>query len=140
MVFGGRLSSLVKRLTGDGTPSPWQPVGQPYPLLVNFSPVFLNGMPGLLAIWHLGVRPQWLKVALVQNLGIAITAAALTPEIMSYRPNGEVYLAWAPLAQPAQAKHVITALQPILKTKLVTEIENLGEQSADFPLPPGTGF
>ncbi len=140
MAFGARLSSLVKRLTGDAAPAPWQPVGQPYPLLANFSPVFLNGMPGLLAIWHLGVRPQWLKVALVQNLGSAITNAVLTPEIMSYRPNGEVYLAWAPLAQPAQAKHVIAALQPVLKIKFASEVENLGDQSVDFPLPPGTGF
>ncbi|MBL8628704.1 MAG: hypothetical protein JNM81_03680 [Rhodospirillaceae bacterium] len=140
MALRARLSSLVRGLAGSSAPSsPWQPVGQPYPLLTTFEAAPLNNVPGLVAFWHLGVRPQWLKVALVQNLGLAIAKAAATPAIMSYRPNGDVYLAWARSIQPAQAKHVIEALQPVLKIKLDTEIDNLGDAKADFPLPPGTG-
>lgn len=143
MAVGDRFKSFVKQFTASPS-GPWQPVGQPYPLLATFDPTSLVGVPGLLAIWHLGVRPQWLKVAAVTDLAAALRSAALMPDIISYRPNGGVYVAWALLKEAstlAYAKHLTTTLLPLLQaTVLISEVAWPDELKAlDFPLPPGTG-
>ena len=61
MAIGKKFKSLVELLRAPEEPSsPWRPLGAPYPLLLNFDPVAVGilASPGLIAIWHLGVRPQ----------------------------------------------------------------------------------
>ncbi|MSO98484.1 MAG: hypothetical protein EXR11_09745 [Rhodospirillaceae bacterium] len=146
MALGKRLKSLIGSLTAAPTAtSPWQPPGQPYPMLVGFDAAGagLSGTAGLVAIWHLGVRPQWLKVAAVTNLALAIQSAANTAAIVSYKPNGGVYVAWAAL-QPAAllgpAQHVIATLKPVLQAlPLASERAVPADiKPTDFPLPPET--
>jgi hypothetical protein len=139
MALGDKLSSLVKKFAGpDAPPSPWHPVGQPYPLLMSFEPAPLAGKQGIVAIWHLGVRPQWLKVASVRDVAAAITYAKTVPEIVSYRPNGEVYVAWTLTAPTGAVQHLIATLAPILKVNLAGEVDAKGD-AVSFPFPPGTG-
>ena len=61
MAIGKKFKSLVELLRAPEEPSsPWRPLGAPDPLLLNFDPVAVRilASPGLIAIWHLGVRPQ----------------------------------------------------------------------------------
>lgn len=142
-MVAGKLKSLVKQFTAP--PNPWRPDHQPYPILATFEPVGLKGVSGLLAVWHLGVRPQWLKVAAVADLASGILSAAKAPAIVSYAPNGGVYVAWAPLPKTAplagHAAHLTQVLSPLLQaTPLETELTVVSEaQPVEISLPPGTG-
>ena len=146
MAIGKRLKSLVDRMRPiDQPPSPWRPFDAPYPLLSSFDPASGGVAPsqGLLAIWHLGVRPQWLKVAPVSNLQLAIRGAAQSESILLFRPNGGVYLAWAAVQSSAlivNALFLVQKLRPALQAvPLAGEIElpdNL--KPLEFSLPPGT--
>lgn len=146
MVLGKRLKSLMGSFTArPPATSPWQPSRQPYPMLVGFdaSGAGLSGIAGLVAIWHLGVRPQWLKVAAVTNLALAIQSAASTAALVSYKPNGGVYVAWAPLQPNAllsPAQYVVAAIKPLLQAlPLASErMVPADIKPTDFPLPPGT--
>jgi hypothetical protein len=146
MAIGKRLKSLVERLRPDeGPPSPWRPSGAPYPMLATLDPIAagIGADPGLIAIWHLGVRPQWLKVAVAMNMQTAIRSASTTQAFLSFRPNGGVYVAWAPLAANsahAPARFLVERLQPALQSvQLAAEPPALsGAKPVIFPFPPGT--
>lgn len=146
MAIGKKLKSLVASMRASAEPvSPWQPLGAPYPLLMNFDPLAIgvSASPGLIAIWHLGVRPQWLKVAAASNLQVAIRSAAQTQAILSYRPNGGVYLAWAPVQTASLAGvtgFLIERLKPALQAaRLVGEIDvPTDTKLVNFSFPPGT--
>jgi len=146
MVVGKRLKSLVKQLTEPpAAKSPWRPSDKPYPLLSEVDPAAagLVGVPGIAAIWHLGVRPQWLRVVAARDLAAAIRSAAQNPAIISYKPNGGVYVAWAPLPLPAlhgHVQHLTAILKPLLQTaRLTSEVDQPPDtKPLDFPLPPGT--
>lgn len=147
MAVGKRLKSLVKQLAdAPAPPSPWRPNDKPYPILASFEPdaAGLKNVSGLFAVWHLGVRPQWLKVAACADLSLAIRAAISAPAIAAYKPNGGVYVAWAALPKtPAllnHAQHLIVVLKPLLQeTRLEGELITPPEtKPLDFSLPPGT--
>jgi hypothetical protein len=146
MALGKTLKSLAAKLVAQQTPlSPWRPVGAVYPALQSLEPAAhgLMATPGLIAIWHLGVRPQWLRVAAVTNLEVALKAAGQVTAITSYKPNGGVYVAWALTAMPAGLGHAVFLMgrfQPVLQGQaLPTEIP-VGENTKpmEFPFPPGT--
>ena len=144
MAIGKTFKSLVDKFrTTDAAASPWFPRDAPYPLLVTFDPVMVQPVAGIAAVWHLGVRPQWLKIAAAANLQVLIRSAAQNAAIISYRPNGGVYLAWAPL--PANqmhgaAAHLIGRLKPALQTvRLHGEVDIPADaKHATIPDPPGT--
>ena len=97
----------------------------------------------MLAIWHLGVRPQWLKVAAASNLQVAIRSAAQAESVLFFRPNGGVYLAWALCPAPGligNAGFLTEKLKPALQAvRLASEIDVPAEvKPLAFPLPPGT--
>ncbi len=146
MAIGKRLKSLVEKLRPVEAPvSPWRPLGAPYPLLATFDPIIvgLAKVSGLIAIWHLGVRPQWLKVAASKDISVTLRSATQVAAILSYRPNGGVYVAWAALPAPdlrAHAKYMCEHLNPLLQgTRLEAEIDVPPEtKPIAFPFPPGT--
>jgi len=144
MAIGKKLKSLVDKIrTPEGPATPWLPKGAPYPLLASFDPAAVQPAPGLIAVWHLGVRPQWLKVATTANLQAAIRSAVQNAALTSYRPNGGVYLAWAPLAANdlrGAARHLIDRLKPVLQAvRLDSEIDvPTDAKPAAFPFPLGT--
>lgn len=144
MAIGQRLAALVTRLTAPpSAPSPWRPAHAAYPRLAAAAAPEPAGTAGLVAIWHLGVRPQWLKVAAVRDIAAAVRSAAAQAAIISYRPNGGVYVAWAPLplaALPAAAAHLRARLAPAVQAlTLDGEIAVPASTApAPFPLPPDT--
>lgn len=144
-MVAGKLKSLVRQFAAPA--NPWRPDHHAYPLLAMFEPAVagLAGLPGLMAVWHLGVRPQWLKVAASADLAVSIAAAARAGAITSYRPNGGVYLAWAPLARspalPGHTVHLARLLSPRLQAlRLEAELTVAADTPPQpFPAPPGTG-
>jgi hypothetical protein len=145
MAIKQRLQQLVGKLAAP-MPPPWRPIDRPYPLLGGLDPRVekLHKTPGVLAVWHLGVRPQWLKIAACTDLGAAIESAAANAAIMSYAPNGGVYAAWAPLPPAAMAGpvvHLVAELRPALQSHaLAGELQPKPDtKPAVFALPPGAG-
>jgi hypothetical protein len=146
MAIKQRLKSLVDKLAVPPAVAPWRPATGPYPALGAMDPAALglDKISGLLAVWHLGVRPQWLKVAACADLGACVRAAQATPAIVSYAANGGIYAAWAPLPPAALAGplvYLIGELKPTLQaTVLAGELAaKPGLKPQAFALPPGAG-
>ncbi len=140
------FSRLVGRLLADKNPPlVWQPAIQPYPRLQDFDSAGagLLGKEGVYAVWHLGVRPQWLRVGATANLGAAFSALAATAWIRGHHDNAGVFVAWAMPAQDQAAalvRFLIAKLQPAFQQDSFP-----GDRAIDLagpaivcPLPPGT--
>lgn len=91
--------SVFQRLTGALTPArqdaAWHPERQGYPRLLTFDARTLNGKSGLYVVWHLGVRPQWLRVGFATDLAAAIAVLAKTPEIAAFAPHDGPFVSWS---------------------------------------------
>ena len=123
------LKSLFKKPKKDDPPSPWRPAG-PYPAL--FSDVVVEEGPGVFALWHLGVRPQWVYIGGATDLSAAIEAARQDPDLLAYDQNGGVFMAWAsadPVTQPGAVL--------FLRSRLLPAIEQ-SPLDALCPIPEGT--
>ena len=121
---------------------PWLPADQNYPHLLNLGAV-APAKDGIYAIWHLGVRPQWLRVGATANLAAALTALARLPWTLVHQSNGGIFVAWAhpPKEQQAGiARFLVETLNPAFQ-----EMNFALDLTFDrdivphtFPLPPGT--
>lgn len=122
---------------------PWLPSDQPYPPLLALDFAAAGARDGLYAVWHLGVRPQWLRVGAAADLGAALGALARMPWIVGHGNNGGIFVAWA---YPPKADHagIVRFLAETLKPAY--QHENFAPDLAFpseavphiFPLPPGT--
>lgn len=114
------------------TPVGWLPEDRAYPRLA----ANIAGVPtqaGIYALWHRGVRPQWLRVGAAKNLASTFAELAEEPEIVTL--GIDVFVTWAtpPAAQHAGIlRFLIDTLQPAL--------QDVSSDAAPvaFPLPPGT--
>lgn len=132
--------SLFRRRDGDET-FVWHPVDRPYPRLADLDQTIatLSGSSGLLAIWHMGVRPQWLRILASRNLSASMATARTAQPLTNFHPNGGIYAAW--MIQPidracGMAAHLTAALQPILAVPLGEELP-LAVTAIPCPFPPG---
>jgi hypothetical protein len=133
---GGRSAGTARATTA------WQPQGQPYPRLVGFDAAAagLSRTPGVCVVWHLGVRPQWLKVAASADLAATIAAAATAAPIVAFQPNGGLYVAWLRCDPPraaAIAAHLIGTLSPRWRACDLPGETPPAAVAESFPLPPG---
>ncbi len=126
------LSKLIKAATAAVTP-PWRPLNAQYPALAGFDAASVAGQSGVIAVWHLGVRPAWLRVAGGADVSALVRAAQADGEIRTAEAHGGVYLAWAPMALPAVAGAVAS-----LTAQLELGKASPPEGAAPFPLPPGS--
>ncbi len=120
-----KASGILKRMTGVVTPgrgtSPpvaWQPDGGRYPRLLSFDPRPLAGRSGLYLLWHLGVRPQWLRAGFAKDLGAAAAHLSKTPEIAAFIPHDGPFLTWAFCAAdaaPGLVNFLGSRLNPVLQ-------------------------
>ena len=140
---------LMRRLlTGarekEPDPSVWHPQGIPYPRLLEFN-IRANGpgpRSGVYLLWHLGVRPRWLRAAGAIDLAAALTAASRESEVVAADANGGVFVAWAylPVASiPSAAGSLAAQLKPALQDfARAGEIAGAATDEV-FPLPIGAG-
>ncbi len=97
-----KVPGVFKRFAGalapardKGTAMVWSPAGGNYPRLMHFDSRELARQPGLYLLWHLGVRPQWLRAGFSTDLGAAVRLLAATPEIVDFAPNDGPFLSWS---------------------------------------------
>ena len=141
------LSKLVGGLLAkDAVPvNPWHPERKPYPRLLDLNAATegLNGQRGIYAVWHLGVRPQWLRVGAAASLGAALNGLARQPWVAQHHNNAGVFVAWAFVA-PEQCAGTVRYLAEKLKPAFQAEAYD-GDLPVDpvatlisIMLPPGT--
>ncbi len=123
----------------------WQPADQVYPRLSEFDAAAsgVTDRGGVYAIWHLGIRPQWLRVGASDNLSKTFEMLTALEDVAIYDRNRGVFVAWA-FAPPEHwggfVKSLSARLAPALQD-LSLETESPVEEEAlpvDCPLPPGT--
>jgi len=111
--------------------------------LKDFQHHQLAGREGLYAIWHLGVRPQWLRVGAASDLGGAFFGLRQATWVASHEGNAGIYLAWAfpPSGQAlGMAKLLAERLKPTFQSEPFSPDQTLDPTTPaiDCPLPPGT--
>lgn len=118
--------SLLARLTKPKTPHDrWQPADQVYPSLFDIKThaAALNGKGGVYALWHLGVRPQWLRIGAGPNLLDCLNGAAAGLADTTLRGNGGIYVAWAfvdAARRPGIVQYRRNRLEPVLQHVVLT--------------------
>jgi len=136
-----RLARWLEKLSSEE--ENWQPHGAPYPRLLatDLPAAALQGKTGVYAIWHLGVRPQWLRIRAASDLAAALFAAKSVEPILAYQPNGGLYVAWmlAPVGRaPGLAATLIAELRPMIQEPVLAgDLPGKAEPLACQP-PPGT--
>jgi len=122
----------------------WHPQDVPYPRLLQLD-LRARGpgqRAGVYLVWHLGVRPRWLRAGGAANLDAALRALTRRPEIASSDANGGVFVAWAFLTLeqiPAAVGSLAARLRPALQRLVQRDEMGAGATSDVFPLPPGSG-
>ena len=121
----------------------WQPEDARYPRLLPFDPRPLAGRSGLYLLWHLGVRPQWLRVGFSLDLGEAIKLLANTPAITAFGANDGPFLSWCFCAEGGAAgvvNFLAGQLKPVLQDQMLACDHAVNFAAAPVPcaLPAGT--
>jgi hypothetical protein len=81
----------------------------------------LEGIGGVYALWHRGVRPAWLYVGATDNLGQSLQEVRDMPEILAYEGRGGVYVSWSLIAPSSRAgvvKYMKQACSPVIADPL----------------------
>lgn len=138
--------SLLARFAKTKTPGDlWQPVDQAYPSLFDLKThtLGLTGKGGVYALWHLGVRPQWLHIGAGPSLGVCLASAATALVASPWRGNGGLYAAWVFMDSarwPGIVQGLRSRLAPALQDVAFPEDAVWDPAAAHvvFPLPPGT--
>ena len=143
-VFSRAVASVRPKAASE-TESFWCPGDHIYPRLLelDFAAHGLEGKSGIFALWHLGVRPQWLKIGGSHTLGEALSAYSRHEDILSYDRNRGVFVAWAyshPENWEGQINFLAEHLKPSLQALRTTSEIDVGEKTEPLlcPLPPGT--
>jgi len=133
-------------LTEKDPPNMWRPGEGLYPRLAEVgSAAEVAGREGLYALWHLGVRPQWLRVGAAKDLGRAFEELAQAPWVVTHQRNAGIHAAWA-FVPPGQHAGMVRFLTETLNPAFQGEGEGAAHDSVLDPsappiacvLPPGT--
>jgi len=122
----------------------WHPVGQLYPRLLDFDPLAagLVGKSGLYVVWHLGVRPQWLRVGATRDLGASVNELKCATWVVRHQSNAGIFVAWAmpEFVQCAGfARFLAETLKPAYQdAPLALDVVDGIVAAVACPLPPGT--
>jgi hypothetical protein len=121
----------------------WHPADQVYPRLMGFDghAAGLTGRAGLYAVWHLGVRPQWLRVSATRDLGAACDELKRAAWIATHEANAGIFIAWASPTSDgsAMALFLSDTLKPAYQDEvLVSDVADRDVAPVICPLPPGT--
>lgn len=143
-----KISGWVKELTGaaKGPEAPlWQPASELYPRLIDFDAAAMDliAVSGMAIVWHLGIRPQWLRVIASCDLAASVAAAKVAPAILGFQPNGGLYVAWARAPVPRAtglAAHLVAIVRPMFVGPLFPGEVAVSRDTPpiDCPLPPGS--
>lgn len=136
------LTSGLKTWLTKPRPIGWQPLEDLYPRLEAIEHFLgrLRAVSGVYVIWHLGVRPRWLRVAATADLETALAAAKADSVIAELVVHGGVFVSWFPCA-PAEAlshqAYLVARLEPMFRHVTAGDLVAQGPiQPRPCPLPP----
>jgi hypothetical protein len=138
----GRIAGVLKAGRGNA-PSQWQPAGCAYPQLADVDMAATAGRAGLYLLWHLGVRPRWLRAGYALDLGGAAALLAKSPEVVALAAHGRLFFSWffcAPECAPGHVTFLNQRLEPALR-QLALACDAATDPAASAlpcPLPAGT--
>lgn len=137
--------SLLDRIKGKPPADAWHPGEGAYPSLFALGDhaAALKNKGGIFVLWHLGVRPQWLRVGAGADLALCLKTAAEDLNDSPFRGNGGLYAAWvfmAPARWPGIVAHLRVRLKPVMQDTPLTGEAAWSDVPVPvvFPLPPGT--
>jgi hypothetical protein len=139
----GRLAGALAAAPDQRPGLIWQPSGGHYPRLLLFDPRALAGRSGLYLLWHLGVRPQWLRAGFSTDLGATVRLLAATSAVVDYGPNDGPFLSWSYCAAESASglvNFLADRLRPVLQDQaLACEFAvDPAAPAVSCPLPAGT--
>lgn len=137
----GRIASAFR--SGPAVPrTVWRPTENGYPRLLQVDPNDLAGRSGLYLLWHLGVRPQWLRVGFASDLGTAIRLLAETPAIASFEAHDGPFVSWSFCSAedaPGFVNFLVAYLQPVTQAEVLACDAVLDSAAAPKPCPLPAG-
>ena len=141
--FFKRIAGAVVPPQGPVTLVAWQPLAGNYPRLLSFEARALSGRAGLYLLWHLGVRPQWLRAGYSNDLGAAVAQLAADPEVAAFAAHDGPFFAWSfcpPARAPGLINDLINRLHPVLQDRVFPCDAALLPEApmVSCPLPAGT--
>ena len=105
-------------------PEPFDPKwkhgeGGRFPKLLDLDPeaAGLKGVSGVFAIWHTGVKPEWVYVGASPDLAARFFELGDDKNILEYRNRGSLYCSWClilPKFQPGSVCYLTLALKPVV--------------------------
>lgn len=91
----GRLALALAPARSTAETVTWQPAGGNYPRLLALEPRALAGRAGLYLLWHLGVRPQWIRAGASPDLAATVLQLARAPEVADFSRHDGPFLSWS---------------------------------------------
>jgi hypothetical protein len=136
-IAGARVAGREKTLVE------WQPAGRNFPRLAGVQVQELAGRSGLYLLWHLGVRPRWVRAGFTLDLGAAVTFLAKTSDVLAFEPHEGPYFSWS-LCLPGEAAGFVNflaaRLNPVLQHQRLAcdMILDTSAPAISCALPAGT--
>ena len=113
--------------------------GGRFPKFLDLDPeaAGLSKKTGVFAIWHTGIKPEWVYVGASTDLAARFFELGDDKDILEYRNRGNLYCSWCfilPDFQPGAVLYLTQALKPV-----VTNPDCPRASSVDLipVLPPG---
>jgi hypothetical protein len=137
------IFSRISGLIGDAAPV-WHPADRPYPSLFDLarSGAQLQGKGGVYLVWHLGVRPRWLRAGQAGDLGQSFSTLAAADVFVACRVHGGVFASWCFASaeqRPGIVRFLAERLRPALQDVIVPgEPRDETAAAISFSFPPGT--
>lgn len=141
--FFKRIAGAVVAAQAPADAAAWQPATGHYPRLLTYDARGLAGRPGLYLLWHLGVRPQWLRAGFSQDLGAAVAQLAADPGVAAFEAHDGPFFAWsfcAPAAAAGFVNYLARRLNPVLQARAFPCDTLIPPEAPAIPcaLPAGT--
>lgn len=113
--------------------------GGRFPKFLDLDPeaAGLKGVTGVFAIWHTGVKPEWVYVGESADLAKSFFELGEDKEILQYQNRGSLYCSWCfilPKFQPGAVCYLTLALKPVVENPNCPNRENVELVPV---LPPG---
>jgi hypothetical protein len=113
--------------------------GGRFPKFLDLDPeaAGLKNTSGVYAIWHTGVKPEWVFVGASDDLAAAFFKCGEDDDILQYQNRGSLYCSWCfilPKFQPGAVCYLTRALKPIVENPDCPDIDSIDLIPV---LPPG---
>ncbi len=113
-------SKLAESLASKPARETWLPSDGPFPRLLQMDHDAIQAIPeggGLLALWHGGVRPQWVFVGHTEDLRTTVHQAQSHPDLILYDRNEGLWVSWS-ICEPGDRPGVVVYLNNQLEPAL----------------------